>query len=225
MRRQAYFYGPQQKSRPTDRFKGETGNLQRRMGTCGVWEKKAPLTEYVYMVPLSLKLPDSIRIAMEMVDHIMSRACHIHTLTLCPVEIEPSEEDPEDVWEPKQWKPMSEKVEKRLFSDAMKGQKPPARQKKKTSGFGGSFVAPEVKERVKKKRGKRRFGERTIGKLPLRHVKPAKMVISLLAELADSCVTGRARKRLEEVRYFLFFTIYSLGFLFLRFCLLFNTDP
>ena len=200
MRRQAYFFGPQKKSRPTDRFKGETGNLQRRMGTCAVWEKKAPLTEYVYMVPLSLKLPDSIRIAMEMVDYIMSAApLHIHTLTLCPVEIEPSEEDPEEVWEPKQWKPMDENVEKRLFSDAIKGQKPPPPPKKKTSGFGGSFVAPEKVERVKKKTGKRRFGERTIGKLPLRHVKPAKMVISLIAELADACVTGRARKRLEEV--------------------------
>merc|ERR1712166_864877 len=104
MRRQAYTFGPLKHSRPIDRFKGDTGSLKKRMGTCAVWERRCPLIEYVYMVPASLKFPDSLRIASEMVDLIASRACHIHTLTLCPVELEETEEEQEEAWAPKESK-------------------------------------------------------------------------------------------------------------------------
>jgi hypothetical protein len=200
MRRQAYTFGPQNHSKPSDRFKGDTGSLKRRMGTCRVWENRAPLIEYIYCVPPSLNLPDSLRISLEMVDLILSKACHTHTLTLCPVELEEQEEENEEPWEPKQGKPVDPVVLDRLFTDPIKKQAKPKAIPKKTQGFGGSYVAPKspvAKKKVKK--GKRKFGEVTIGKLPLRQVHAAKACIAILAEIADSCTNGTGRARLEQV--------------------------
>merc|ERR1712166_1252893 len=202
MRRQAYTFGPLKHSRPIDRFKGDTGSLKKRMGTCAVWERRCPLIEYVYMVPASLKFPDSLRIASEMVDLIASRACHIHTLTLCPVELEETEEEQEEAWAPKESKPVDPKVLDRLFGEFVRNQKAPPPQKKKKSGFGGSYVPPVVavaKKGAKKVASKRRFGDATVGQLPLRHVHAAKTCIAILAEIADSCASGKARVRLEQV--------------------------
>ena len=198
MRRQAYFFGPKRDSRPQDRFKGDTGSLKRRMGTCTVWEKKAPLKEYVHHVPLCLKLPDAIRIALEIVDYICSKAAHLHFLTLCPIDLEGMEEEVIEDWAPKKQPDMDPRVLDRLFTEPTAKQKAPKPVKKKVAGFGGSYVPPPKSVRVKKK-GKRRFGDRTVGNLPLRQVHAAKTCIEVLREIADGCVTGRARKRLESV--------------------------
>jgi hypothetical protein len=202
LRRQAYTFGPLKHGKTKDRFKVDTGSLKTRMGDCVVWEKRAPLIEYVYMVPPSLNLPDSLRICLEIVDLICSKApLHMHTLTLCPVTLEESEEVEEEAWAPPEGKPVDPDVLERLFGDPTKNQKPPKPPAKKTSGFGGSYVKPPDKNpnEKKRKKGKRRFGETTIGRLPLRHVHAAKACIAILAEIADSCVSGKGRARLEQV--------------------------
>ena len=199
MRRQAYFFGPKKHGRPQDRFKVDTGSLKRRMGGIPVWQKKRPpLVEYIHHVPPALRLPDAIRIALEIVDLICSKAEHIHFLTLCPVQLESLEDEVEEAWAPKEQKPVDPRVLDRLFTEPTSKQKAPKPIQKKVYGMGGSFVPPPKSVRVKRK-GKRRFGDRTIGKLPLRHVHAAKTCIEIIKEIADGCVTGRCRKKLEAI--------------------------
>jgi len=199
MRRQAYFFGPKKHGRPQDRFKVDTGSLKRRMGDIPVWQKKRPpLVEYIHHVPPALRLPDAIRIALEIVDLICSKAEHIHFLTLCPVQLESLEDEVEEAWAPKEQKPVDPRVLDRLFTEPTSKQKAPKPIQKKVYGMGGSFVPPPKSVRVKRK-GKRRFGDRTIGKLPLRHVHAAKTCIEIIKEIADGCVTGRCRKKLEAI--------------------------
>ena len=67
-------------------------------------------------------------------------------------------------------------------------------------GFGGGFVPPPKPKRIKRSKNNK-FGERTIGQLPLRFVPIARYMISLLKELADDCANG-GEKAHDVVQYF-----------------------
>jgi hypothetical protein len=211
MRRQAYTMGAlQDKKAKANRYTRDAGDLKRRMGSVRQWEnennpKRCPLVEYVYMVPPALNLPPSLKIALEIVDMITARACHVHILTLCPIELTPSEEKIEEAWEPKQLKPVDPAVLERLYGDQIKKQKVRAPLPKKTKGFGGSYVPPPVADKKKKKKkGKRRFGDQLISKMPLKRVKAARMAIDIIAEIADACIPFKRDRDAEGKLIFVF---------------------
>jgi hypothetical protein len=188
MRRQAYTMGG---------LKNKV--LDRRMGNPKQWEAKGcPMTEYVYMIPRSLNLNQSLRISLEIVDLIVARAVAAHILTLCPISIEPSQPEREPEWEPPTTVAMDDEVLQRL-TEKKKGVYVPKKKPPSKTGFGSGF-SPLPQQRVKKRsKVRRRFGDKAIGNLPLRFVHAGKAAISIISELVDDCVDGTARHRLDEL--------------------------
>jgi hypothetical protein len=170
--------------------------LHRRLGNKTHWEDgRCPMYEYLWIIPPSLPMKDSLRHSLEILDEMVAAAANVHILDLVKVDWEPTEEEEEEEWEPPNTTPLqNDSLYPTEIIEKNKAQIHPAAASH-VYGFGCGFVPPPKPARIKISR-ERRFGEKVIGKLPLRFVPAAKYMISLLAELADDCAAGKARKRL-----------------------------
>ena len=170
--------------------------LHRRLGNKRHWEDgRCPMVEYRWIVPRSLGMPTSVVVSLEIVDECVAAAANVHVLDLVKMDWEETEEPEEDAWEPPSTVPL---VNDRLYpADIIAKNRADIHPAAGSHvyGFGGGFVPPPKPKRIKRQKyGK--FGERTIGQLPLRFVPAARYMISILRELADDCTNGKARKRL-----------------------------
>jgi hypothetical protein len=170
--------------------------LHRRLGNKRQWEDgRCPMVEYRWIVPRSLGMPVSLMVSLEIIDECVAAAANVHVLDLVKLEWEETNEPEEEEWEPPSTVPL---VNDRLYPKDIIAKNSADIHPAAGShvyGFGCGFVPPPKPKRIKRQKyGK--FGERTIGRLPLRFVPAAKYMISLLRELADDCANGKARKRL-----------------------------
>ena len=174
--------------------------LTRRLGSKNHWEDgRCPMYEYRWMIPPNLPMKDGLRYSLELLDEMIATAANVHILDLVKIDWEPTEEEEEAEWEPPNTVPLqSDSLYPADEIEKNKATIHPA-QASHVYGFGCGFVPPPKPARIKMMKD-RRFGEKAIGKLPLRFVPAAKYMISLLAELADDCADGSARIRLL-IRY------------------------